>query len=220
MVNGQVFIKKLMLMSIGVLLMTALVTYAKADDQVIRTHSFYLEGVEELEFSNSVGSFEIVPVDGEEMRIVLDIEGERAGFFRRHVDVTGMDLEVKERGDTLFLSFEEKDANAEWLVEMPRSTSIKRTSIQMGVGEVRVEIDATDLNVELGVGEVNIEAPLASVGRVNLNVGVGDADIRGGEIIDSDSAFISRRIRAEGNGTYPLEVDLGVGDINVRLRGQ
>ena len=90
----------------------------------------------------------------------------------------------------------------------------------MGVGEVRVEIDATDLNVELGVGEVNIEAPLASVGRVNLNVGVGDADIRGGEIIDSDSAFISRRIRAEGNGTYPLEVDLGVGDINVRLRGQ
>lgn len=217
MVNGQEFIRKLMLMSIGVILMTALVTSAKADDQVIRTHSFDLQGVTELEFSNSVGRFEIVPVDGDEMRIVLDIEGERGGFFRRKVDVTDMDLDVKERGDTLFLSFDEKDTKAEWLVEMPRRTSIDRTSIQMGVGEVRAEVGTTDLNVELGVGEVNIEAPLASVGRVNLNVGVGDASIRGGEIINSESAFISKRIRAEGKGAYPLEVDLGVGDVSVRL---
>ena len=217
MVNGQVFIKKLMLMSVGVLLMTVLVTSAKADDQVIRTHNFDLDDIDEIEFSNSVGRFEIIHVDGDDMRIVLDIESERGGFFRRRVDVDNMDLDVRERGNTLFLSFEEKNTKAEWIIEMPRSKPLTKTSIEMGVGEVRIEIGATDLEIDLGVGEVIVEAPEASVGRINLNVGVGEANIRGGEILDRDSVFISQSVRAQGNGNFPLEVDLGVGEINIRL---
>lgn len=214
MLNTHEFVKKILLMGVGVVLMTTLVTSAKADDRVTRTHTFDLSDVMEVEFTNSVGSLEIVPSSGTEMRIVLDIESERGGFFRRPVDVDNMDLEARERGDTLFLSFEEKNVSARWVVEMPR---VEHTVIHMGVGELRLEVGATDLDVEMGVGDVTVEAPAASVGRVNLNVGVGDISFRGGDVMNRDAAFISQRIRAQGDGTHPLEIDLGVGDLKVRL---
>ena len=214
MLDSEVFIRKLVLMSFGVGLMTLLVTSVKADDQVTRYHTFDLDQVEEVEFSNNVGRIEITPVNGNEMRIVMDIESNRHGLFRRQVNVDNMDLEVKERDDTLFLSFEEKGAKAEWVIEMP---AVARTNIEMGVGELKLEVGATNLDIELGVGEVSVIAPEDSVGRINLNVGVGEADIRGGEILDRDSVFISQSVRAQGNGDHPQEIDLGVGDINLRL---
>jgi len=214
MLDSQIFIRKLVLMSCGVGLMTLLVTSVKADDQVTRYHTFDLAEIEEVEFSNSVGNIEIVPVSGNEMRVVLDIEGNRHGIFRRKVNVENMDLKVKERGDTLFLTFEEEDTKAEWVIEMP---AVAITVIEMGVGELKLEVGTTDLDIELGVGDVSVTAPKASVGRINLNVGVGDANIRGGEILDDDSVFISQSIRAQGEGDHPLEIDLGVGEINVRL---
>jgi len=218
MINGQVFMKKLMLMSVGVLLMTVLVTSAKADEHVSRTHIFDLDGIEEIEFSNGVGRFEISQTNEDEMRVMLDIESEKKGFFRRSADVSDMDIEVKERGDRLYLSFEEKNAKAEWIVEIPKSANVERTAIQMGVGEVEVDIGETELEIELGVGDVFVEAPESSVGRVEINVGVGDASLRGGEILDRDSVFISKSINGEGNGNFSLEVDLGVGDVDVRLK--
>ncbi|MBT5912194.1 MAG: hypothetical protein HOH59_05260 [Rhodospirillaceae bacterium] len=214
MLDSEVFIRKLVLMSFGVGLMTLLVTSVKADDQVTRYHTFDLDQVEEVEFSNNVGRIEITPVNGNEMRIVMDIESNRHGLFRRQVNVDNMDLEVKERDDTLFLSFEEKGAKAEWVIEMP---AVARTNIEMGVGELKLEVGATNLDIELGVGEVSVIAPEDSVGRINLNVGVGEADIRGGEILDRDSVFISQSVRAQGNGDHPQEIDLGVGKINLRL---
>ena len=214
MLDSQIFIRKLVLMSCGVGLMTLLVTSVKADEQVTRYHTFDLDQVEEVEFSNNVGRIEIIPVEGNEMRIVLDIESNRNGIFRRKVNVDNMDIEVKERGNTLFLSFDEKNTKAEWVVEMP---AVAITIIEMGVGEIKLEVGATDLDIELGVGEVSVNAPETSVGRINLNVGVGEANIRGGEILDRDSVFISQSVRAQGDGDHPLEIDLGVGEINVRL---
>ena len=69
----------------------------------------------------------------------------------------------------------------------------------------------------MGVGEVRIDADVSNVGRINLNVGVGDASIHGGEILHSESAFISQSIRAQGDGKHALEIDLGVGDIDLSL---
>lgn len=214
MINGSIFLKKLLLMSAGVTLMMVLVTTARAENEVTRKHTFDLEGIEEVEFSNSVGRIEIVPVDGSEMRITLDIEAKERGFFRRSVDVDDMDLEVRERRDSLYLSFDEEHVSAEWVVEMP---NVDYTSVSMGVGEVRLELVNTELSVELGVGDVNIEAPARNVGRISLSVGVGDASVRGADIINSESAFISKRIRAEGQGGKAIDVDLGVGDVSVRL---
>ena len=86
MLDSEVFIRKLVLMSFGVGLMTLLVTSVKADDQVTRYHTFDLDQVEEVEFSNNVGRIEITPVNGNEMRIVMDIESKIADLHWKKED--------------------------------------------------------------------------------------------------------------------------------------
>lgn len=214
MLNDQLFFKKLLLMSAGVVMMMILVTAAKADDQVTRRHTFDLGRIDAVAFSNSVGKIEVVPASGDEMRVTVEIEAKEHGFFRRRVDVDDMDIEIRERGDTLYLSFDAEHVSAEWLVEMP---TVGRATVEMGVGELRLDVGETELDVTLGVGDVNIRAPESAVGRINLDVGVGDASLRGGEVIRKERAFISRSIRGEGNGSRDMRVDLGVGDVSVNL---
>lgn len=214
MPNSPILIKKLALMGVGVAMMLILVTSAKADEHVIRRHTFDLANVSQIDISNSVGSIEVVPVSGTQMRITVDIEAKKRGWFRRHADIDDMDISVRERGDALYLAFDERHANAEWLIEMP---VVAYTTINMGVGELDVEIGNTELDIDLGVGDVNIRASERSVGRIKLDVGVGGAGVRGGEIIEHDTAFISQSIRAEGKGRHDINVDVGVGDADVRL---
>jgi len=122
-----------------------------------------------------------------------------------------MDVSVRERGNALYLAFDEKHATAEWLIEMP---AVAYTTINMGVGELDIDIGATELDIDLGVGDVNIHASERSVGRIKLDVAVGEAGVRGGEIIEHDTAFISQSIRAEGKGRH--DINVGVGEAGVR----
>ena len=80
MINSQIFLKKLCLMSFGVALMMVLVDTARADEQVTRRHTFELDDIDTVVFSNNVGRFEIVPTDNQEMRITVDIEASERGF--------------------------------------------------------------------------------------------------------------------------------------------
>jgi len=211
MSNHPILIKKLALMSVGVAMMMILVTSAKAEEHVIRRHTFDPADVTEIDISKSVSSIEVVPVFGTQMRITVEIEARERGWLRRHADVVDMDVSVRERGNALYLAFDEKHATAEWLIEMP---AVAYTTINMGVGELDIDIGATELDIDLGVGDVNIHASERSVGRIKLDVAVGEAGVRGGEIIEHDTAFISQSIRAEGKGRH--DINVGVGEAGVR----
>ena len=94
--------KKLTLMGIGVFLMTAIVTTAHADNTSSVHHDIALEGIAVVEISNSVGSIHVLPSRDGDLHIDVELEGKRKGFFRRKVNVEDMDLEIRERGDTIF----------------------------------------------------------------------------------------------------------------------
>lgn len=185
-----------------------------AEDQVTRNHSFNLADIREIEINGSVGEMEIVLVDGEELRLVLEIEGQDGGWFRRARDVSEVDLESEVRGDRLVLRMDEDDTRTEWTIQLP---AVAFTRVKLGVGEIRAEIGATDLDVEVGVGAVGIQAPLASTGRIDLSAGVGEASVSGAREIDSDRAFVSQNVHARGEGELPVEVSVGVGEVSVDL---
>jgi len=214
MSRNELVMKKLTLMGIGVFLMTAIVTTAHADNTSSVHHDIALEGIAVVEISNSVGSIHVLPSRDGDLHIDVELEGKRKGFFRRKVNVEDIDLEIRERGDTIFLSFEEDNTNASWFMEIP---DVEHTIVQLGVGEITMEINNTDVDVEMVVGDVSIRAPGNTVGRINLNVGVGDASVDGADIITNKSAFISRSIRADGHGSNDMEINLGVGDVDIRL---
>lgn len=100
-------------------------------------------------------------------------------------------------------------------IGVPRSLAV---GAEMGVGSLRVDGIVRDLKVELGVGEVIVLLHESDVRSVNLTVGIGDATLRHGTKAQTVSGLLGRKVRwNEGTGAAQVSVELGVGDIDVRL---
>ncbi len=196
-------------------LATAVPAFAADDeDFVVREYTFPLTDIEEVELHASVGSMRIVPIEGNEIRLVLEIESNDHGWFDRKRDVSDVELESDVRGSRLVLRQTEDDTNTEWTVQLP---AVARTSIEMGVGDIDAELAATELDLDLGVGEVDVSLPEASTGEVDISVGVGDASLRGADDVDREESFVSQEIQGDGAGTLDARIDVGVGEVTVTL---
>ncbi|PCJ42686.1 MAG: hypothetical protein COA71_04050 [SAR86 cluster bacterium] len=187
-------------------------TYAA--DRVSRNHSFDLEDINEIEINNSVGSIELRLVEGDELRIEVEIEGEDRAFFRRRVDVDDVDVEIRTRGDKLILTIDNDDVKADWTIEMPVVSAIE---INMGVGEIDVEIGASRLDIDLGIGKVDVTAPLATVAAVEISAGVGDTRIRGTDSVENSRVIVSSESEVMGEGDFSISAEVGVGEISIEL---
>jgi len=185
-----------------------------AQDTVTRVHRFDLTGIEELEINNAVGKIELRLVEGDEIRLELEIEAQEEGFFRRRRDLDEVHLEIEERNGRLTLSLEEEKVSAYWIIEVPALAEI---DIDMGVGEIDAEIGASRLDIELGVGEVDVSAQLAKTGDIDVSSGVGDARIRGAHNVYSSRMIVSEESEARGEGDLSIEVEVGVGSVRVTL---
>ncbi|MES2626248.1 MAG: hypothetical protein V4628_13270, partial [Pseudomonadota bacterium] len=190
------------------------VSGAYAEDKVIREYSFDLADVTEVEFQGSVGSMDFIESTGTELKLVLVIESNEEGWFGGDKDVSDVELESRVRNGRLVLEMEEEETTTEWTVQLP---AVATTSIHMGVGEIKGEFGATELDVELGVGEVDVEVPLASAGDIDISVGVGDASLRGASDEHREKAFVSQDIHGNGEGDQEINVEIGVGDASVSL---
>jgi hypothetical protein len=155
-----------------------------AADRVLRVHTFELDDFDEIEINNSVGSIDLRLVEGNEIRVEVDIEAQDR-YFGREVDVDDIEVGVRMRGDKLILTIDEDKIKAHWYIEMPAVANIE---IDMGVGEIDVEIEASNLEVNLGVGEV-----------------------------DNSRTVVASASEGYGDGKFSIDVDVGVGDVTVEL---
>lgn len=92
--------------------------------------------------------------------------------------------------------------------------------IELGVGELTIRGLEGDLEVELGVGEVRVEMARAKVGSVSLDAGIGEAELRGtGERIEGRRSLLigSEVYWEDGPGQARIEIEVGVGEITLRL---
>jgi hypothetical protein len=195
--------------------LAATAAYASDDeDYVVREYTFPLTDIEEVELHASVGDIDIVPIAGNEIRLVLEIENQDHGWFDRDVDVSDVELESDVRGKRLRLEQTEEGTNTIWTVQMP---AVARTSIEMGVGDIDAEFGSTELDIDLGVGEVDVSLPESSTGEIDIAVGVGDASLRGADDVDYEQAFVSHDVNGHGEGDLDARIDVGVGDVTLTL---
>ncbi|HEY0963903.1 MAG TPA: hypothetical protein VGE69_16255 [Pseudomonadales bacterium] len=183
-------------------------------DYVLREYTIPLADIDEIEFHAGAGSLEILPLDTNEVQILLEIESEEHGWLKRRRDVSDIELESDVRGGRLVLRQTEEGTNTEWTVRMP---AVARTTIEMGVGDIDAAFGATELDLHLGVGDIDVTLPAHSTGDIDIDVGVGDAHVRGAHDIDHDHAFVSQDLRARGDGTLDARIELGVGDVALEL---
>ncbi|RLG42120.1 MAG: hypothetical protein DRO01_01705 [Thermoproteota archaeon] len=106
-------------------------------------------------------------------------------------------------------------------VYLPPGFAFDNLTIEVGTGEVRGTLPISpsgSAEVDLGTGDVQLDlAPQSLNGVATLSVGMGSAEAHGFDST-SESPGELRATLGSGGG-FTLEVDLGMGDAEVRVSG-
>lgn len=190
-------------------------TFAMAANFKTITQSIEAEDLDELRVAFSVGELEIDVWDGDTVELEIELRAERSWLTWRRKDVEDVELEVRRNGDSLLLEIDEDKLNQSWVLKVPESLAIE---IELGVGEVSIDGLNNNLMADLGVGEFSIKTSTDDYDFIRASVGVGDATLRGfGSGSENERSFVSADANYQGSGEYQIEVEVGVGEVLVRL---
>jgi len=187
-----------------------------AEEQVTHVHRFDAAEFDSLRIDYRVGTLTLEESFSNTVEVELTIkdkEGKR--WFTRSPDLQNMDLSSRNPGQQLRLEFTEKSVTTDWLVRLPALQSI---NINAGVGVIQGVLPAAAANIDLGVGTITLVARRSSTGTVDLNSGVGETVIRGASSNERRSALVSSESSAHGDGTFPLNANVGVGEVFIQLK--
>ena len=198
--------------------------------------------IETLDLDSGVGDVTITAREGlDEVAIEVVLTPRRGGFFsskrRAEEDVEAASLESAVKRDSLKLRIspvddEDRRFEERWTIEMPARLRVKLEhgvgdiviqgatggiELDSGVGDVQIEVPEGDIVVDLGVGTAVVRAPAAIYGSAEAAGGVGNARITvDGEEIEG-GGFVSHSASWSGDGSYRIEVSVGVGDAVIKL---
>jgi len=207
------------------LLLTAaavtLPAYAAKADRVIEG-SWPTGELKALRFDLSVAELEVTAGGAEaiEIEIIAECRDDSKECMRA---LEGLELSERTRGTTLMIDLEDYPKWGKGRLEIEAFVKIPANldfELDMGVGEVDIEGLRGNLDLELGVGELTIDAKSKDLHSINLDVGVGEAEIYGGDRhVEGRRSFLvgSEVYWAEGKGDKSIKVDVGVGEATVRL---
>lgn len=198
--------------------------------------------IENLVLSSGIGDVKIIAREGmDEVTIEVVLTPRRGGFFsskrKAEHDVEAATLETAVKKDRLQLEItptddEDRRFEERWTIEMPSRLALKldhgvgdieirgsaaKIELDSGVGDVDVTVLEGDIMIDLGVGKAVVRGPAAVFGEAEAAGGVGSAHItvRGEEV--EGGGFVSHSASWEGDGSYRIEVAVGVGDAVIIL---
>lgn len=166
-----------------------------------------------LDLESGVGTVKFERTDGDELEVELVAEEGDSGFFN-DANLDAVELTAEQSGDTLRLRVpEQEDVELHWVVRMPK---IAEVDLDLGVGEISGEMAATDLSIDLGIGAVDLDV-YGEIADVKTDVGIGEVNIRGGDKTSNERHFISASGRASGNGDARINIDAGIGEVDITI---
>lgn len=173
-----------------------------------------------------VGELKVLPGDVSQVRFDLRIRCKNVDADRCEELASKLRFEGEDRNGTLYLKL---DNYPKWCkgfdvigeLRVPKSLPV---DVDMGVGQLTVEGIDGDVEVNLGVGEADIRMPRMMASRVSVDTGIGDASIRGAQgetqrrsFIGSHASWTASDARGAGAGRSSVRLHVGVGDATVRL---
>jgi hypothetical protein len=193
---------------------------ARAADLGTLEGKWPLQDLDELRVHFPIGELIIESSDASEIRAELSVrcpDGrascvERSRDLRLVTNVLGRTRHIRLEG---MPKFGTRGLEVTLRIAAPKTLGV---DAEMGVGSLRVDGMARDLRLELGVGDVSVIMSERDVRSANLTVGIGDATLRHGTHAQVVSGLLGRKVRwNEGPGAARVSVELGIGDIDVRL---
>jgi hypothetical protein len=173
-----------------------------------------------LHVNFTVGKLRVEGTDAKDVtvRLLVHCKGGRSKCDELTRDVT---LDAHTRGDRLDLDieghslFDSDDYWIEGVIELPRRM---RLDIEMPVGEVEIDGMANDVDLRLKVGEVMLGMSEDAVSRIEAGVTIGEASLDKSDGRQQVEGLFTSKLRwNEGKGRARVNVELGVGELNMRL---
>jgi len=195
---------------------------AGADERPIRdlNGSWSSTGVRRMELKLPPGDIRIEPGNDARLRVELEVycaidqDGceERAGRLALATEKEGntQTLRVTGMGTMNF-----RGLNLRGRIVVPRGVTL---DVDFPAGDLKIRGIEGDLDVDMGAGDVDIALREHDVRSVRVGVGIGEASLSvAGRTIEG-SGWLGHRVRwGEGSGPSRVTVNLGVGDVGVRL---
>ncbi|XOV77976.1 MAG: hypothetical protein ACFHVJ_13610 [Aestuariibacter sp.] len=182
-----------------------------AKDSVVIEERFTVDSDSRIQFEIPVGKLDLQTHDSDEVIIEVKVKDQEDNWFASP-DLDEVYLDKRVSGNRVILEIDANDTIQDWEVYVPKSAHI---DVSLGVGEVDLEDLTRDIFVEVGVGEVDIRLGEDDYGRIELESGVGAADLSGFKNIENERHFISESSNWRGAGRYDILVEVGVGDVDV-----
>jgi hypothetical protein len=207
---------------LGALAALTLASPSTAEDRRIRdlTGSYPAVGMRRVELKLPPGEIRLEASPDGRLRVELGVfcaldHGrceERAERLALETEVEGNTLTLRVEG---MPTLNTRGLNLRGRILVPRGVAL---GVDLPAGELKIRGVDGDLDVDIGAGEVEIGLRERDVRSVRLGVGIGDASLSvGGRSIEG-SGWLGHRVRwGEGPGPSRVSVNLGVGEVEVRL---
>lgn len=178
-------------------------------------HDIELNGVRHIDISHSVGNILIARAnDPGTAQLTGTIKGRSKGWFRGTKNITNTDFDIAKRGDTLYIVFDPENAEANFTLTIP---PLEQLSVHLGVGNVSATLYDTKTEINIGVGNAALTAPLSTMGVITMDTALGNTNISGTQNQSTTRAVVTSSVNGHGEGNNTLEVNIGVGNSNLKL---
>lgn len=165
-----------------------------------------------LEIQNGVGEVRIEQSNDANISVEIDVKAAKKWFFNR-AKVEEAELQSNINNGRLTLTVPTDDTEQQWLVKIPKGMAL---DLELGVGEIDVQAEASDIDAEIGVGSFKADVELAQYGSVDMSAGVGDVRLKTKAPVDASRHLVGGDLQYQGAGQAKINVEIGVGDAVVR----
>jgi len=172
------------------------------------------QGLTKLALEVPVGMLTVQVVESDIVTYRVDVEDNSSSWFFVATDLDALVLTQQITDQVLQLKIDEDDITQQWTVSIPKELALQ---IQVGVGNVEVGGFSQSLKADIGVGSAWVGVNSTDYDHVSAAVGVGEIQVHGFEQGDllKERVIVSDQLTFTGTGSHQIDIEIGVGDVNL-----
>ncbi len=210
-----------LVLSLGVLVLTlALGAPLIADEEVRRFEErFFAGNAQKVHLALTIGDLTVEGTQGGNVEVEAVFECSRENLAKCRQRAERVQLVAKVTGPELTVKLKRTPRGrahgirARLKVRVPRHLPLE---LDVRGGGVYVSKMASDLEIDAISGDVDVVFPHRRARKIEVDVGVGSADLYLPESRVEGTGF-PRSLTWHGDGNADLNIDVGTGDVTVRL---
>lgn len=195
---------------------------AVAADETVRTLDtrVFAGEVHTLEIDLGVGNITVEGTDSRDVEVEVDLSCGREDAVKCQNRAQRIELVPRRKKGRLKVRLKGTPRgraggiSAEMRLRIPRRLGLE---VDLQAGNIALADIESHIEVDVGAGDVDVSGQQASMSEVKVAVGVGKADLWLGDGRIEGTGF-PRTLNWHGNGAAELEIDVGTGDVTVKLR--